>query len=153
MTLIEVLIVVTIMALVAGAVGASVVGAMRDARAKQARTDAQTLSAIATRFVLDHGVCPTDVAELREAGLVQRHGRGEDPWGGPFRFECADDEAQAVSAGPDGAFDTTTTRGPEGARARNTAETWSRRHCPGGPTRVGQRGSWRAVSPPRGRSA
>ena len=106
MTLIEILIVVTIMALIAGAVGVSVMSAMRDARGKQARTDAQTLSSIATRFVLDHGRCPTSAQDLVEAGLTNRHGRTEDPWGGDYRFECEDDDVVAISPGPDGVFET-----------------------------------------------
>lgn len=104
MTLIEILVVITIMALVAGAVGASVFGALRDAKAKQARTDASSLSAAALRFRLDHTRCPTSTEELVEAGYLQRHGRTTDPWENDFAYECEADDVIAVSAGPDGTF-------------------------------------------------
>ncbi|MCU0673864.1 MAG: type II secretion system protein GspG [Myxococcota bacterium] len=106
MTLIEILVVITIMALVAGAVGASVFGALRDAKAKRARTDASSLSAAALRFRLDHARCPTSTDELVEAGYLQRHGRSADPWDGDFVHECEADDVIAVSAGPDGVFGT-----------------------------------------------
>jgi general secretion pathway protein G len=104
MTLIEILVVITIMALVAGAVGASVFGALRDAKTQQARADASSLSAAALRFRIDQGRCPTTTGELVEAGYLQRHGRSTDPWDGDFVYECEADEVIAVSAGPDGVF-------------------------------------------------
>lgn len=104
MTLIEILVVITIMALVAGAVGASVFGALRDAKVQQARTDASSLSAAALRFRLDHARCPSGTEELVEAGYLQRHGRTTDPWDGEFAFECEADDVVAWSAGPDGLF-------------------------------------------------
>ena len=104
MTRSEIRVVITIMALVAGAVGASVFGALRDAKAKQARTDASSLSAAALRFRLDHARCPTSTDELVEAGYLQRHGRSTDPWDGDFVYECEADDVIAVSAGPDGVF-------------------------------------------------
>lgn len=104
MTLIEILVVITIMALIAGAVGAAVFGALSNAKVKQARTDASSLSAAALRFRLDHARCPTSTDELVEAGYLQRHGRRTDPWDADFAYECEADDVIAVSAGPDGTF-------------------------------------------------
>lgn len=106
MTLMEILVVITIMALIAGAVGASVFGALRDAKSKQARTDASSLSAAALRFRLDQSRCPSNTEELVDAGYLQRHGRTTDPWDGDFIYECEGDDVIAVSAGPDGVLGT-----------------------------------------------
>lgn len=106
MTLIEILVVITIMALVAGAVGTSVFSALRGSKAKQARTDASSLSAAALRFRLEHARCPSSTEELVEAGYLQRHGRITDPWDGAFTYECEADDVIAVSAGPDGVLGT-----------------------------------------------
>lgn len=106
MTLIEILVVITIMALVAGAVGASVFGALRDAKAKRARTDASSLSAAALRFRLDHARAAVALEVARFDELVGARGTTTDPWDGDFVYECEAEDVIAVSAGPDGAFGT-----------------------------------------------
>ena len=45
------------------------------------------------------GTCPT-VKTLAAAGQLAAD-RTEDPWGSPFRIECADEQVHVYSNGPD----------------------------------------------------
>jgi len=105
MTLIEIMIVVIIMAMIATAVTLAVVPQMKKAKIKDAQTNASTIRAAVTSYMLSEGTqnCPT-VEELVEAGEITRHGRHVDPWDHDFQIECDGDDVNVISAGPDGQF-------------------------------------------------
>lgn len=105
MTLVEIMIVVVIMAMIAGAVGIAVLPKWREAQIKSARTDAQTIRAAAESYMLMNSTadCPS-VATLLEAGEINRQTRSKDPWDNDFRIECQGTDVLVTSGGPDGQF-------------------------------------------------
>jgi len=105
MTLVEIMIVVTIMALIAAAVGVAVIPRINEARRTQARTDAQSIRGAAERYFLSNSnaQCPT-VANLIEAQEISTQTRTTDPWNKEFRIECRGNEIFVSSGGPDGEF-------------------------------------------------
>lgn len=106
MTLIEILVVITLMALIGTAVAVAVLPAVRSAREKQARTDASTIATAALRFRVDQDRCPNDVDSLVADGYLDRARRASDPWDRTFRVTCEPDEVVVTSAGADGVFET-----------------------------------------------
>jgi general secretion pathway protein G len=68
---------------------------------------AASLASVAEAFVITHDdeSCPTP-EELGRDGLLSHRSNTEDPWGTPYRIRCEASYAVAISAGPDGAFDT-----------------------------------------------
>ena len=100
MTLVEIMIVVIIMAMIASAVGAGAFAWLNDAKEKTALTDTRAVRSAALAFQMDRGECP-NMADLREAGLLDRQARGQDPWGVDFAVECTSDDIFVTSAGPD----------------------------------------------------
>jgi len=101
-TLVEVLIVVAIMALIAGGVGFLVLPKYRDSQVKQATIDARKIRGVATQYVALNGggECPT-VETLIDARELDSEGGGMDPWGQPFEIACSGDDIQVASNGPD----------------------------------------------------
>jgi len=101
-TLIEVLIVIAIMALIAGGVGFMVFPKIKQARIDTAKNDCREIQKIATQYMaLNVGVdCPT-VQTLIDEKELQHEGGGADPWGTPYELSCGADEVSVVSAGPD----------------------------------------------------
>jgi general secretion pathway protein G len=104
-TLVEVLIVVTIMALIAGGAVLVAFPQLREARVKTAITSAGAVRQAAQLYVeVDMAGatdrCPT-VEDLVVAKKLER-GKTEDPWGRPFKINCVDGEIRAVSVGADG---------------------------------------------------
>lgn len=104
-TLVEVLVVVSILALVSGAVGLAVFHYKASAERKLAETDARSIrqavrTATATGELQD---CPS-YDELRQRELVEGGSRGQDPWQRPYELRCPQDSPRNVvvtSAGPD----------------------------------------------------
>jgi general secretion pathway protein G len=102
-TLVEVLIVVAIMAIIAG--GAVFVGwpEYRKAQVKTAITGASAVRAAAQTYVeLDTNggdACPT-IQDLVNAKKLEK-GKTDDPWGTPYKVECADGEIHIRSFGRD----------------------------------------------------
>lgn len=101
-TLVEVLIVVAIMALIAGGVGFLVLPKYRDSQVKQATIDARKIRGVATQYVALNGGgdCPT-VESLIDAKELDSEGGGQDPWGQPFEITCSGDDIAVASNGPD----------------------------------------------------
>jgi general secretion pathway protein G len=101
-TLVEVLIVVAIMALIAGGVGFMILPKYRESQVKTATTNARNIRAVATQFIaLKGGDCPTVEVLIAEREL-DADGGGEDPWGGTYTISCSGDDISVSSPGPDG---------------------------------------------------
>lgn len=102
-TLVEVLIVIAIMAMIAGAVSVVALPKMRQAQVSTARTSALTLrQAVKTWQLMNNDIaCPQSYNVLVESGEVDAAGKSEDPWGQPWRFRCTDIEIYVESNGPD----------------------------------------------------
>src|SRR5688500_16311613 len=102
MTLVEIMVVVIIMAIIAAAVGFAVVPQIRKARIESTRTDARTISQIATNFVVErpNADCPS-VQDLLDEGYMDRNQRTKDAWDNDFVIECSSDSVVVISPGPD----------------------------------------------------
>ena len=100
-TLIEVLIVIAIMALIAGGVGFAILPKYKQAQIDTARTNAKKIRAVAIQYIaLKGGDCPTVETLIAEREL---EGDGaQDPWGKPYTILCNGDDVGVVSSGPDG---------------------------------------------------
>ena len=107
MTLVEIMIVVIIMALIATAVGVAVLPQLRRAREDATRSDAQQVQSAAVLYLGQEpgAECPT-VADLTEAGVLDRTRRTTDAWDHEFVIECEGDDIYVMSAGADGQMGT-----------------------------------------------
>jgi len=106
-TLVEVLVVVALIALVAAGVAFAVVPRWVDGQKRVAATGARTIRSAVKSWWVDHdpATCP-DVDQLIGDGILDRDSPRTDPWGTPWRVECASHDATIVSAGPDRKPDT-----------------------------------------------
>ncbi|MCC6526995.1 MAG: type II secretion system protein [Polyangiaceae bacterium] len=96
------LVVVAIMALVAGGVSFYVVGKLRDARVRATCIAARDLRRVAESYRGEHGArdCPT-VTTLLERRELDEDATRTDPWGTPFEIRCDGERTRVSSAGPD----------------------------------------------------
>ena len=81
MTLIEIMVVITILGLIAAAVAVNVVGQFTDAKIKQARTDLHTIENCLDLYKIDKGRYPTTEEGLQavvQAGKCKA--QIKDPW-------------------------------------------------------------------------
>ena len=101
-TLVEVLIVVAIMALIAGGVSFLILPKYREAQVKTATTDARNIRQVATQYMaLRSGAeCPSVQTLIAEKEL-DSSGNTEDPWGQPYKVLCEGDDISVTSPGPD----------------------------------------------------
>ncbi len=106
-TLVEVLIVVAIMALVAGGVGVAVLKHWGDAQNKTTEANARTIRGAVKAWWIDHdrADCPR-IDDLVSAGTLDRDSPRLDAWGEAWRVECSDGEVTVLSAGRDRQRDT-----------------------------------------------
>ncbi|MEM1414963.1 MAG: type II secretion system protein [Myxococcota bacterium] len=106
MTLVEILVVVSLMAVLGTAVAMAVVPRMQDARIKATQADARTLRTAAQSYLIDSGVCPGSVDLLRAEGYLDRASRRTDAWGGELHVSCGGGGIDVRSPGPDGELGT-----------------------------------------------
>jgi general secretion pathway protein G len=100
-TLVEVLIVVAIMAMLAGGVAFAVLPRMHKARIDTAKQGALAIRKAVQVWQTDNGSdCPT-VSQMKKDGVLDRAGASEDPWGKAFKISCVDNEIYVASSGPD----------------------------------------------------
>jgi general secretion pathway protein G len=102
-TLVEVLIVLAIMALIAGSATLLVFPKLAQARVKTAKLDGQTIrKAAEIHMNLDgHSEgCPS-VQDLVQTKKLEA-GKTTDPWGKPYKINCGDDDIRVISSGKDG---------------------------------------------------
>lgn len=103
MSLIEIMIVVAIIAMVAGGVAVVAIPKMREAQVTQAETGARVIRSAVSQWQLaenEYGTCPT-VSQLVEDKQLDSGQNTTDPWGQDYVVTCADDEVIVMSAGPD----------------------------------------------------
>jgi general secretion pathway protein G len=102
-TLVEVLIVLAIMAIIAGGATALVFPRLKEARVKQAVLSAGVIKTSAQQYMqLDNAgsdACPSlkDLVDSKHLDAKKT----DDPWGQPFKIHCDGDEISVVSAGAD----------------------------------------------------
>jgi len=105
-TLIEIMIVITIFAMMAGGVAVALLPQLEKARLKTTKTDAQGLRSAVMLYVADNPRgCPT-VEELVNERYLDGTRRTTDAWDTPFQISCEDGDVAVVSAGPDLQFNT-----------------------------------------------
>ena len=103
LTLIEILIVLSIIGLISGGIAIVAVRHAMKAKVDTTNIDLRKLHELVSSFRLDHpGDCPT-VKQLADAGYISETSRALDAWDQPYIVACADSGTHVVSsAGPDG---------------------------------------------------
>jgi len=106
MTLIEIMIVVAILAMIAGGVAVALLPQLKKAQIKTTSTDAQGLRSAVMLYIADNPKgCPT-IEDLVSGRYLDGSRRTSDAWDTPFQITCTDGEIAVVSAGPDLEFNT-----------------------------------------------
>ena len=115
MTLIEIMVVLVILGLIAGAIGYSVFGQLGEAQKKTARLDLQALSNGVDLYHVETGQWPDSLQQLVPKYVKEIH---KDPWGSDYGYVRAGDGYDVYSYGPDkaqGGGDDITVHGGESA--------------------------------------
>lgn len=101
-TLFEVLIVVAILAMVAGGVAAFALPKFREAQKQQAETGARVVrTAIQQWQAANNEIsCPT-ISQLVQEKHLDPGQSTNDPWGQAYALSCADEDVTVISPGPD----------------------------------------------------
>jgi general secretion pathway protein G len=101
-TLFEVLIVVAILAMIAGGVAFFALPRFREAQAKTAVSSAQIIRKAAELWQANNNEtsCPT-VSQLVQEKLLDPGQNTSDPWGQSFTLSCTDEDVTVSSNGPD----------------------------------------------------
>jgi general secretion pathway protein G len=101
-TLVEVLIVVAIVAMVAGGVTVFALPRYKEAQIKSAETWARTIRAAIQNWqaATNETVCPT-ISQLVQEKHLDPGTSTKDPWGQDFTLNCTEDEVFVTSVGPD----------------------------------------------------
>lgn len=106
MTLIEIMIVITIFAMIAGGIAVALLPQLEKARVKTTKTDAQALRSAIMLYVADNPrECPT-VEDLVTERYLDGSKRTADAWDTDFQISCEDGDIAVISAGPDLEFNT-----------------------------------------------
>jgi prepilin-type N-terminal cleavage/methylation domain-containing protein len=99
-TLMEVMVVIVLLGLLAGATATAVFGHLNKGRERVSRIGARLLRDAAGAWRSEHPDCPTPT-QLREERYVDRGASLEDAWGTPYAIVCEAEDVTVVSAGPD----------------------------------------------------
>lgn len=87
MTLIEILVVITILGIIAAAVAVNVVGQLDEAKVKQAKTDLHTLENCLDLYKIDKGRYPSTEEGLQAVVTAGKcKNQLKDPWGHPYVY-------------------------------------------------------------------
>jgi general secretion pathway protein G len=102
LTLVELVIVITIIGVLTAAISIGVVAAKKKADIGAARTACGTARSATVIWEQDHptGECPT-IDQLRQSKVLDTGFNPKDPWGNPLKLSCDADEIVCTSAGPD----------------------------------------------------
>lgn len=119
-TLIEMLVVLTIISLIIGLVGPRVLGYLAESRVKTAKLQIESFNSALDLFYMDVGRYPTDSegltvlvtrpadAEVWNGPYVKGGRVPKDPWGHPYQYHVVADHTppyEITSMGPDGRAD------------------------------------------------
>ncbi len=101
-TLVEVLIVVAIIAMVAGGVAVFALPRFRESQITTAKTGARVIRTAIQNWqaATNETTCPT-VSQLIQEKHLDPGQNNTDPWGQPYILQCTDDEVFVMSNGPD----------------------------------------------------
>ncbi|HSB20822.1 MAG TPA: type II secretion system major pseudopilin GspG [Anaeromyxobacteraceae bacterium] len=106
MTLIEIMVVLVIIGLIAGAVAVNVMGRLDEAKVKQAKTDLHTLENCLDLFKLDKGRYPTTEEGLAAVVAAGKCKNVKDPWQNDYVYlypgQAHTDSFDVKSYGADG---------------------------------------------------
>jgi general secretion pathway protein G len=108
LTLVELLVTISLLGLLMGAIGVAVFTTWRHGQIKTADIACARLREAAQRhFIVDLAdtECPTP-AGMKASREIDASTSTADPWGVEYRIACTEDEVIASSAGPDRAFGT-----------------------------------------------
>ena len=115
MTLIEIMVVLVILGLIAGAIGFNVFQSLKDAQVKTATLDLKALSNSIDLYHVDTGQWPDSLQQLLPKYVKEVH---KDPWGKDYAYVRSGDGYDVYSYGPDktqGGGDDISVHGGEGA--------------------------------------
>ena len=105
-TLIEIMIVITILAMMVTGVAVAVLPRLQEARIKSTKADAQAMRSAIMLYVADNPRgCPT-VEDLVSERYLDGTKRTADAWDTEFQMTCEGGDIAVVSAGPDLEFNT-----------------------------------------------
>lgn len=99
MTLVEIMVVITILGLIIGVVGVSVVSYLKDAEIGVAKAQIKNLKTAVQRYRQVSGQYPQsleDIAKYMEDKKIPK-----DPWNEPYIYQIQDDGFSLHSKGPD----------------------------------------------------
>jgi len=104
-TLLEIMVVLAIIALIAGGVGAAVFKQFKKAQIQTAKMRVKAARDATAQFMMDNSnSCPKGLEELLSQKYLDRN-NGKDPWGKDLNFRCPGtndtDSADISSSGPD----------------------------------------------------
>jgi general secretion pathway protein G len=103
-TLIEIMIVLAIIALLAGGVGTAIFSQYKKAQVKIARQRVNAAKNSVNTFMVDNNTCPKGLDDLISQKYLDKS-NAKDPWGKDLIFHCPGtndtDAADISSAGPD----------------------------------------------------
>ncbi len=104
-TLLEIMVVLAIIALIAGGVGAAVFKQYKKAQIQTAKMRVKAARDATAQFMMDNSnACPKGIDDLLSQKYLDKN-NGKDPWGKDLLFRCPGtndpDTADITSAGPD----------------------------------------------------
>ena len=117
MTLIEIMVVLVILGLIAGAIGYNVFNQLKEAQIRTARLDIKAIGNGIDLFHVETGQWPDGLQQLVPKYLKEVH---KDPWGTDYAFLRSGDGYEVYSYGPDkaqGGGDDISDKGGEGGAA------------------------------------
>lgn len=99
-TLVEVLIVVAIIAMVAGGVAFFAFPKFKESQTKAATTGARVIRGAAQNWQMTNDGCPS-ISQLIQDKQLDKAQDTNDPWGGDYTIVCTDDDIVVTSDGAD----------------------------------------------------
>jgi general secretion pathway protein G len=103
-TLLEIMIVLAIIAMIAGGVSVAIFSKFKKAQVSGAKMRVKKARDAVTQFMIETPSCPKSIDEL-VAGKYLDKGDARDPWGSPLQLKCPGandaDGADVSSPGPD----------------------------------------------------
>ena len=87
MTLVEILVVITILGLIAGAVAIAVLPQLGKAKIQTAEQEMKTIDGALETYFMEKSGCPAALNDLIANGNLKKNDL-TDPWGTPFVFSC-----------------------------------------------------------------